>query len=128
MIPGAIAQIEWRDDDDGRVEEVLVFDRTEPQTERQITERHRRFPASHGACVNDWMDGTRARSTPEGQFLGWLRDGFVSDYVMLDALDQLGQIEEAAFARTMAKALREALYQEGGGEPDDRLIPPVYAV
>lgn len=127
MMPGRVAQIEWREDDQRRVGEVIVFDRTVEQTERQIRERHRRYENSHGACTADWMDGNRARSTPEGQFLSWVRDGFVDDMALLAALDQLGQIEEAGFARTMAKALREQLLQERGGEDEGgELEPPEY--
>lgn len=128
-IPGRDAQIEWNDDDQLRLEEVVVFNRR-TATERQMTRNERRFLASHGACVIDWMTGERARSTPEGQFVAWLIDGFKDEWVMLEALDQLGQIEEAAWARTMARALREILRQrlgefeeEDGPEP---LREPVY--
>ena len=127
FVPGRFAQIEWREHE-RRVARLMVFNReTEFQDEPARQQRHKLYPLSHGACVAGWMDGKRARSTPEGQFADWSRDGFADQYVMLDALDQLGRIEESEWARTMAKAMREMMRQENGNGEDVRLLDPFYA-
>lgn len=127
IIPGKSVQIEWNDDDQRRMTELVVFDRSSASPE-EMDRFGRRFISSHGACVAGWMDGRRARSTPEGQFIDWALDGFADEWTMLEALTQLGRIEEAGWARTMAEALRETLRQRSGEgwEDDERLITPEY--
>lgn len=127
LIDGKTAQAEWNDEDDGRVSELIVYD-SKAVTPEEADRLGRKYISSHGVSNADWMDGTRAVSTPEGVFLGWLLDGFTSDEVMLNALDQLGQIKEAEWARTMAKAFREIMIQREGGEDEahERWASPVY--
>mgnify|MGYP001397571453 CR=1 FL=1 len=126
-MPGRVAQIEWEEDAQGRVTDLVVFDFT-TATEAERDRYRRQFSNSHGACVADWMAGGRSRPTPEGLFVEFARDGFAGDEAMLHVLDQLGQIEEAGWARTMAQALRELKIQEGGGEPEirERFAPAEY--
>lgn len=119
MIKGNVAQIEWNDDEQGRVTELTVFDRSKISPYLQAV-HERRFMNSHGACVIDWMDGERARSTPEGQFALWASVGFIGEPMLLEILDKLGRIEEAEWARTMADSLRQNLIQLDGGEDDAR--------
>lgn len=127
MMDAANAQIEWNDDDQHRVTELVVFDRT--AISPQDWEAHRRrYQASWGACNAGWMTDGYARSTPEGFMATLFRRGFADDDAMLNALDQFGQIKEAAWARTMAAALRSLFIQEGGAEDDvkERYAPALY--
>lgn len=127
VVPGKVAQIEWSDDDQGRVVELVVFDRTKISP-RQADKFGKRFHSSHGACVGDWMSSERARATPEGQFIERAIDGFVSADVLLETLDQFGKIEEAGWARTMAEAIRETMRQRAAAndEEDEEIVSPVY--
>lgn len=117
MMPGRVAQIEWEDDDQRRIADLIVFDRTDSQ-KPSAEFRHAKYGASHGACIGDWMTGERARSTPAGLFATMVRDGFSDQDTLLAVLDQFGQIEEADWARTMADGLRELLIQEAGGDEE----------
>lgn len=127
LFDGKNANIDWNDRDDGKVEDLIVYD-VKTKTAGEIDRLGKQFIASHGTYNSDWLDGSRAVSTPEGVFLGWLLDGFASEEVLLKALDQLGQIREAAWARTMAQAFREIMIQREGGEPEaqERWAPLEY--
>lgn len=110
-ITAANAEIRWADNRGPRggwlVSDVLVYDRSNPDEDKA------RFSASAGACCSDWLDGSDPRSTPEGVYAGWVQDGFASPAVNLLALRELGKIDTAAWARTMAKALERRLAAEG---------------
>lgn len=111
-IPAANVQIEWNDQDRSKLSEVVVFDRT-TVTPEDMDRLGRHYISSSGACNGDWLKG-RGQATPEGIFIDWARDGFASDEAMLQALDQLSQIEGCDWALVMARALREGIEQRTG--------------
>ena len=113
MIPVKHAQIEWDDGDDGKVREVLVFNRTQPPSPGY---RHELYDSSAGACAMDWMTGQDPRSTPEGVFVQMAHDGFFSPDAMLQALQEFGKIDTCDWARTMSLALAKRL-NVGRSEP-----------
>lgn len=112
LIPAIRAQIEWWEDDNGRVEEVVVFSREFAIGGMvNIPERITRHPCgepdcSIGACVMGWMTDGDPRHTPEGAFLVIVRCGFADEQAHLQALEEFGKIDSAEWARTMAAALR----------------------
>lgn len=110
-IPAARAQIEWWEDDVGRAEEVIVFERVSASDGQVIfPDRITRHPCgdpdcSLGACVMGWMTDGDARHTPEGAYLAVQRNGFSDDQAHLQALQEFGKIDSCDWARTMAAAL-----------------------
>lgn len=103
MIPAQNAQIHWTDYlDNGlaKVGEVEVFDRTLPW------EDHEELESSAGACTADWLQGD-PRATPEGLYAQWVVTGFVSIEAHVAALEEIGKIEDRAWANTMAAAMRK---------------------
>lgn len=127
IFDAAAANIEWNTTDERVVTDLTVYDVT-TKSEAELHKLGQRFISSHGTYNSDWLDEKRAASTPEGVFMDWLINGFASPEVMLDALDQLGQLKEAGWARTMAKAFREIMIQREGGEEDakERWAGPTY--
>lgn len=106
--PARKAQIEWNETAAGEIAEVFVFD-LYAATPADLQQVRLRYSRSHGACKVGWMDPDKPRLTPEGQFVAWTRRGFASPEAMLSALQELGKIEEADFARTLAVALHADL-------------------
>lgn len=107
-IPAEVAQIEWEDDDNGRITELVVFNR-DTITERTRAKYEKKFSASHGACVDGWLTPESPSYTPEGQFAERVLDGFADEDTYLRALDQFSQIEGAMWARVMAESVRREL-------------------
>jgi len=119
LIPAIRAQIEWWEDDAGRVEEVIVFNRILDIDDNVVfPDRITRHPCgdpenSLGACIMGWMTDGDARHTPEGAWVSVDRCGFADDRAQLQALEEFGKIDSAGWARTMAAALRLRLINEG---------------
>ena len=123
LIPAIRAQIEWWEDDEGRVEEVVVFNRELDIDDLVVfPERVRSHPCgepdcSLGACVMGWMADGDARHTPEGAWIALERCGFADDRARLQALEEFAKIDLAGWSRTMADALRLHLENEGKAPP-----------
>ncbi len=110
LIPAHKAQIEWNEDDVGRIVEVMVFDRDD---QLAVEVGQALFENSNGACMADWLSGADPRLTPEGVYAGWLQARFIDAPTHIDALEQLGKIQGCRWANVIAAALARTLDDAG---------------
>jgi hypothetical protein len=99
LIPAGRAQIEWAENDNFQIADVIVFDRDTPPDHRERS----KLDNSSGACGAGWLSDPR--QTPEGVFAEMARSGFAGPDALKEALLEFGKIQTCPWARKMAAAL-----------------------
>ena len=107
MIKEANAQFIWDTEEDAAtIKWLRVVDYNGPhdrKTERAIEESD----CSTGADTAGWLAGSHPLDQPLGKFAHlFLNYGFVSRAAQMKALEELAQVEEWHWARTMLEALQ----------------------
>jgi hypothetical protein len=114
LVHGDDAQVEWSDDDNGRIDKVEVF------SKQAYAAGHRRLQHglenSAGAIGSTWQSGEYRRDTPAGIYAQWLLAGFTSPLKHLSALRELGKIAGQDWALELGAAMAEHLAPRLYGE------------